>query len=168
MRAAGEAGLAGCTIEDTTRDAASPIHDFDHAVARIRAAVQAARALGRPFVLTARAENFLNGRPDLDDTIRRLVAFAEVGADCLYAPFLPDMDAIRQAVAAVAPKPVNVLAGPAVGLRAAGDAGGGRRAARQRRRAAGARRLCAYHRDDAARCWRATCRAWHPSRPGLN
>ena len=116
VRAAGEAGLAGCTIEDTTRDATSPIHAFDHAVERVRAAVQAARALGRPFVLTARAENFLNGRPDLDDTIRRLVAFAEVGADCLYAPFLPDMDAIRQAVAAVAPKPVNVLAGPRSGM----------------------------------------------------
>lgn len=116
VRAAGEAGLAGCTIEDTTRNPASPIHDFDHAVARIRAAVQAARGLGRPFVLTARAENFLNGRPDLDDTIRRLVAFAEVGADCLYAPFLPDMDAIRKAVAAVAPKPVNVLAGPRSGF----------------------------------------------------
>lgn len=116
VRAAGEAGLAGCTIEDTTRDAASPIHDFDHAVARIRAAVEAARGLGRPFVLTARSENFLNRRPDLDDTIRRLVAFAEVGADCLYAPLLPDMDAIRKVVTAVSPKPVNVLAGPRSGL----------------------------------------------------
>lgn len=116
VSAAAEAGLAGCTIEDTTRDPASPIHDFDHAVARIRAAVRAARGLGRPFVLTARAENFLNGRPDLEDTIRRLVAFAEAGADCLYAPALPDMDAIRRAVAAVAPKPVNVLAGPRGGL----------------------------------------------------
>lgn len=116
VRAAAEAGLAGCTIEDTTRDPASPIHDFDHSVARIRAAVQAARAVGRPFVLTARSENFLNGRPDLDDTIRRLVAFAEAGADCLYAPFLPDMDAIAQVVAAVSPKPVNVLGGPRAGF----------------------------------------------------
>jgi 2-methylisocitrate lyase-like PEP mutase family enzyme len=116
VRAAAAAGLAGCTIEDTTRDAATPIHAFDHAVARIRAAAAAARALPHPFVLTARAENFLFGRPDLDDTIRRLVAFAEAGADCLYAPALPDMDAIRAAVAAVAPKPVNVLAGPRSGL----------------------------------------------------
>jgi 2-methylisocitrate lyase-like PEP mutase family enzyme len=116
VRAAAEAGLAGCTIEDTTRDAAAPIHGFDDAVARIRAAAQAARAVGRPFVLTARAENFLFGRPDLDDTIRRLVAFAEAGADCLYAPALPDMAAIRAVVAAVAPKPVNVLLGPRAGL----------------------------------------------------
>jgi 2-methylisocitrate lyase-like PEP mutase family enzyme len=115
VRAAAAAGLAGCTIEDTTRDAAAPIHAFDHAVARIRGAVAAARALPHPFVLTARAENFLNGRPDLEDTIRRLVAFAEAGADCLYAPALPDMDAIRKVVAAVAPKPVNVLIGPRAG-----------------------------------------------------
>jgi len=115
VRAAAEAGLAGCTIEDTTRDAAAPIHDFDHAVARIRGAVAAARALGRPFVLTARAENFLYRRADLDDTVRRLVAFAEAGADCLYAPALPDMAAIRTVVAAVAPKPVNVLIAPRAG-----------------------------------------------------
>lgn len=116
VRAAAEAGLAGCTIEDTTRDAAAPIHDFDHAVARIRAAAAAARALPHPFVLTARSENFLNGRPDLEDTIRRLVAFAEAGATCLYAPALPDMEAIHKVVAAVAPKPVNVLMGPRSGL----------------------------------------------------
>lgn len=116
VRAAAAAGLAGCTIEDTTRDAASPIHDFDDAVARIRAAAAAARALPHPFVLTARAENFLFGRPDLDDTVRRLLAFAEAGADCLYAPGLPDMAAIRAVVAAVAPKPVNVMMGPRSGL----------------------------------------------------
>lgn len=116
VRAASEAGLAGCTLEDTTRNPAAPIHEFDHAVARMRAAAAAVRALPHPFVLTARAENFLNGRPDLDDTIRRLVAFAEAGADCLYAPALPDMDAIRRVVAAVAPKPVNVLIGPRSGL----------------------------------------------------
>ena len=116
IRAAADAGLAGCTIEDTTREGANPIHEFDHAVARIAAAAKAAAALPHPFVLTARAENFLNGRPDLDDTIRRLVAFAEAGATCLYAPALPDMDAIRKVVAAVAPKPVNVLMGPRAGL----------------------------------------------------
>ncbi|HYF09785.1 MAG TPA: isocitrate lyase/phosphoenolpyruvate mutase family protein [Acetobacteraceae bacterium] len=116
VRAAAAVGLAGCTIEDTTRDAARPIHDFDHAVARVAAAAKAAAALPLPFVLTARAENFLNGRPDLEDTIRRLVAFAEAGATCLYAPALPDMEAIRKVVAAVAPKPVNVLMGPRSGL----------------------------------------------------
>ncbi len=116
VRMAAEAGLCGCTIEDTTGDPAHPLHDFDHAVARIRAAVLAARAAPRPFMLTARAENFLHGRPDLDDTVRRLVAFAEAGADCLYAPGLPSMDAIRTVVAAVAPRPVNVLAGPRDGL----------------------------------------------------
>jgi 2-methylisocitrate lyase-like PEP mutase family enzyme len=116
IAAAGAAGLAGCTIEDTTGDPAAPIHGFDAAVARITAAVAAARALDRPFVLTARTENFLHGRPDLGDTIRRLTAFAEAGADCLYAPALPDLDAIRAVVTAVAPKPVNVLLGPRAGL----------------------------------------------------
>lgn len=116
VRAAISAGLAGCTIEDTTGDPAAPIHGFDAAVARVRAAVAAAQEAGRPFVLTARSENFLHGRPDLEDTIRRLTAFAEAGADCLYAPFLPDMEAIRRVVAAVAPKPVNVLLGPRAGL----------------------------------------------------
>ena len=112
VTAAVEAGLCGCTIEDTTADPAAPIHGFDAAVARAAAAVRAARAAPHPFVLTARSENFLHGQPDLDDTIRRLVAFAEAGADCLYAPGLPDEDAIRAVVRAVAPRPVNVLIGP--------------------------------------------------------
>jgi 2-methylisocitrate lyase-like PEP mutase family enzyme len=116
VRRAAEAGLCGCTIEDTTADPARPIHDLDAAVARVAAAARAARSAPHPFVLTARSENFLHGRPDLDDTIRRLVAFAEAGADCLYAPGLPDADAIRRVVAAVAPKPVNVLGGPGDGL----------------------------------------------------
>ncbi len=116
VRLAASAGLCGCTIEDTTADPASPIHRFDAAVARVRAAALAARVAPHPFVLTARAENFLHGRPDLGDTIRRLVAFAEAGADCLYAPGLPSMEAIRAVVAAVAPKPVNVLNGPRDGL----------------------------------------------------
>lgn len=116
VKAAAEAGLCGCTIEDTTADPAQPIHGFDAAVARVAAAARAARALPVPFVLTARSENFLHGRPDIDDTIRRLTAFAQAGADCLYAPGLPDMAAIRAVVAAVAPKPVNVLSGPRAGL----------------------------------------------------
>ena len=109
VRAAIAAGLAGLGIEDTTADPNRPIHDLDAAVARVRAAADAAR--GR-ILLTGRTDNFLNGRPDLDDTIRRLVAFAEAGADVLYAPGLPDMGAIGAVVRAVAPKPVNVLIGP--------------------------------------------------------
>jgi hypothetical protein len=89
VRAAIEAGLAGCTIEDTTGDPAAPVHGFDAAVARIRAAVAAAREKGRPFVLTARAENFLHGRPDLDDTLRRLTAFAEAGRTASTPPACP-------------------------------------------------------------------------------
>ncbi|MGS1015781.1 isocitrate lyase/PEP mutase family protein [Allosphingosinicella humi] len=105
-------GLAGLGIEDTTADPSHPIHDFDHAVARMRAAAGAAK--GR-ILLTGRTDNFLQGRPDLDDTIRRLVAFAEAGADVLYAPGLPDMDSIRAVARAVAPKPINVVVGPASG-----------------------------------------------------
>ena len=112
VEAAIAGGLAGLGIEDTTADPARPIHAFDDAVARIRAA---ARAAGGRIVLTARADNFLHGRPDLDDTIRRLVAFAETGADVLYAPGLPDMAAIRAVIRAVAPKPVNILLGPRSG-----------------------------------------------------
>ena len=83
---------------------------------RVRAAAAAARALPTPFVLTARSENFLHGRSDLDDTVRRFVAFAEASADCLYAPALPDLATIRTVVAAVAPKPINVLIGPRDGM----------------------------------------------------
>jgi 2-methylisocitrate lyase-like PEP mutase family enzyme len=110
VQAAIDAGLAGVGIEDTTADPSHPIHEFDDAVARVRAATAVAR--GR-ILLTGRTDNFLNGRPLLDDTIRRLTAFAEVGADVLYAPGLPDMEAIVAVVRAVAPKPVNVLIGPA-------------------------------------------------------
>lgn len=113
VEAAIAGGLAGLGIEDITTNPASPIHAFDHAVARIRAAAAAAR--GR-ILLTARCDNFLHGRPDLDDTIRRLVAYAEAGADVLYAPGLPDMDAIRAVVRAVSPRPVNVVVGPRSGM----------------------------------------------------
>ena len=113
VRAAIDAGLGGLGIEDTTADPENPIHSFDAAVARMKAAAQAAK--GR-ILLTGRTDNYLNGRPDLDDTIRRLVAFADVGADVLFAPGLPDLDAIRKVVRAVAPKPVNVVVGPASGL----------------------------------------------------
>jgi 2-methylisocitrate lyase-like PEP mutase family enzyme len=110
VRQAAAIGLVGCTIEDTTADPARPIHDFALAVERIAAAVEVVRGLPFPFMLTARAENFLFNRPDLDDTIRRLRAFEDAGANVLYAPGLPDLDAIRTVCRAVS-RPVNVVAG---------------------------------------------------------
>ncbi|MGE0502753.1 MAG: isocitrate lyase/phosphoenolpyruvate mutase family protein [Rhizobiaceae bacterium] len=109
--AAEAAGLAGCSIEDFSGDPAKPIYDFGHAVERVAAAVEAARSLKRDFVLTARAENFLHGRPDLDDTIKRLQAFQEAGADVLYAPGLADIEKVSAVCSAVT-RPVNVLAVP--------------------------------------------------------
>ncbi|MCG7507269.1 isocitrate lyase/PEP mutase family protein [Mesorhizobium retamae] len=106
--AAEAAGLAGCSIEDHTGDAERPIYDFTQAVERVAAAAEAARALKRDFVFTARAENFLHGRPDLDDTIRRLQAYEKAGADVLYAPGLSDIASVR-AVCQALDKPVNVL-----------------------------------------------------------
>lgn len=108
IRMACALGLVGGSIEDATGDPAAPIFDLDVAVARVRAAAGAARDL--PFLLTARAENFLWGRPDLDDTIARLRAFAAAGADVLFAPGLPDLDAIR-AVCQAVDRPVNVVMG---------------------------------------------------------
>ena len=108
VRLAAETGLAGGSIEDASGDDSAPIYPFDVAVERVVAAAEAARASN--FVLTARAENFLHGRPDLDDTIRRLQAFADAGADVLYAPGLPSLDAIREVCASV-PQPVNVVMG---------------------------------------------------------
>ncbi len=108
VRMAASIGLVGGSIEDATGDAHDPIYEFNHAVDRVTAACEAAQ--GEPFVLTARAENFLYKRPDLDDTIRRLQAFAEAGADVLYAPGLPNLDAIRQVCDEV-DKPVNVVMG---------------------------------------------------------
>ena len=109
IRLAAGVGLVGGSIEDASGDSARPIYDHGHAAERVAAAVEAARGLGFPFVLTARAENFLHGRPDLDDTIRRLQAFESAGADVLYAPGLPSLDAVRAVCAAVS-RPVNVLA----------------------------------------------------------
>lgn len=112
LRAA-EAGLVGGSIEDASGRAASPIYDRGLAVERVRAAVQAARSLPFPFTLCARAENLLHGRQDLDDTIERLQAFAEAGADVLYAPGLRTAEEVRAVVQALAPRPVNVLMGMA-------------------------------------------------------
>jgi len=114
---AAQIGLVGGSIEDATADAQSPIYPLELAVERIRAAVAAARSLPFVFTLAARAENFLHGRPDLDDTLRRLVAYAEAGADVLYAPGLSSREEIRAVVSAVAPRPVNILVGsPSLGL----------------------------------------------------
>jgi 2-methylisocitrate lyase-like PEP mutase family enzyme len=110
VRLAAAAGLAGCSIEDATGDPAHPLFDPGLARARIAAAAEAVRALPDPFVLTARAENFLRGNPDLDDTIRRLQSFAAAGAEVLMAPGLPDLAAVRAVCAAVG-KPVNFMAG---------------------------------------------------------
>ena len=111
IRLAGEvAGLVGGSIEDATGDPRRPIYDFQHAVERVAAAATAARALPFPFVLVGRAENFLHDRPDLDDTIRRLQAFAAAGADALFAPGLTRAEDIRTVCASVR-KPVNVVMG---------------------------------------------------------
>ncbi len=109
MRAA-QAGLVGCSIEDATGRKEEPLYDFALAVRRVEAAVKAARSVGFPFTLTARSENFLRGNPFLDDTIRRLKAFADAGADVLFAPGLPDLGAVREVCAALG-KPFNFMAG---------------------------------------------------------
>ena len=110
IRQAAAIGLVGGSIEDATGDRQQPIYDFELAVERVAAAAAAAREFPFPFTFVARAENFLNGRPDLDDTIKRLQAFEAAGADVLFAPGLPSLDAIRQVCAAVG-KPVNVVIG---------------------------------------------------------
>ncbi|MBP5074119.1 isocitrate lyase/phosphoenolpyruvate mutase family protein [Pseudomonas chlororaphis] len=109
LRQAAASGAVGGSIEDATGRADDPIYDFKLAVERIEASVAAVRQLPFPFVLTARAENLLHGRQDLPDTIRRLQAYAEAGADVLYAPGLGSAEEIIAVVRAVAPKPVNVL-----------------------------------------------------------
>jgi 2-methylisocitrate lyase-like PEP mutase family enzyme len=103
------AGLVGGSIEDYSGDPSNPIYDFALAVERVHAAAEAARSLDFPFTLTARAENLLHGRPDLDDTLRRLQAFESAGADVLYAPGLTTLDEVRLLTGAVS-RPVNVLA----------------------------------------------------------
>ena len=108
IRLASEAGIVGGSIEDATGDPQNPIYDFALAVERVQAAVEMGRSLPVPFVLTARAENLLHGRLDLDDTIRRLQAFEKAGADVLYAPGLRDIPTIRTVVRAVG-KPLNVV-----------------------------------------------------------
>jgi len=111
VRLAIETGVAGLSIEDSTGDASNPLFPIDVAVERLRAARKAIDAAGGDTLLVGRAENFFAGRPDLDDTIARLKAYAEAGADCLYAPGIKTREQIAAVVAAVAPKPVNLLVG---------------------------------------------------------
>jgi 2-methylisocitrate lyase-like PEP mutase family enzyme len=125
IRLAAEAGVVGGSIEDATGDAAKPIYDFTLAVERVQAAVETARRLPFGLVLTARAENLIQGRLDLDDTIKRLQAFEQAGADVLYAPGLRDLATIRAVVSSVR-KPVNVVmthGDPSLTLAQLADAG---------------------------------------------
>jgi 2-methylisocitrate lyase-like PEP mutase family enzyme len=111
-----DSGVAGLSIEDSTSDPAIPLYDFDLALARVRAARAAIDQAGGDVVFTARSEGFIRGRPDLDETIRRLKAFAAAGADCLYAPGIRTPEQIAAVVQAVAPKPVNFLMAAATDL----------------------------------------------------
>lgn len=110
IRLASEVGLVGCTIEDSTGKPEKPLYDFSLAVERIAAAAEAARSVSFPFVLTARAHNFLYPAPSLDETIRRLQAFEKAGADVLFAPGLPDLESIRTVCGAIS-KPFNFMVG---------------------------------------------------------
>jgi 2-methylisocitrate lyase-like PEP mutase family enzyme len=116
VRLCAETGVAGLSIEDFTGDEANPLYDFDLAVARVRAARAAIDKAGGDVVFTARTEGFIHGRPDLDETIRRLKAFADAGADCLYSPGIKTREQIAATVKAVAPKPINFLNSGAFGL----------------------------------------------------
>jgi 2-methylisocitrate lyase-like PEP mutase family enzyme len=106
-----ETGVSGLSIEDFTGDRAKPLYDFDLAVARIEAARAAIDKAGGDVLLTGRSEGFIRGRADLDETIRRLKAYSDAGADCLYAPGISTREQIAAVVQAVAPKPVNLLIG---------------------------------------------------------
>src|SRR5688572_9084800 len=110
IRLAAGVGLVGCSIEDATGDKAKPLYEFGHALERVAAAAKAARSLPFPFTLTARSENFLRGKPDLEDTIKRLQAYEQAGADVLMAPGLPDLESVRKVCAALS-KPFNFMAG---------------------------------------------------------
>ena len=152
VRMAVETGVAGISIEDSTGDANHPLREVGDAVARLRAARAAIDESGGDTLLIGRAENFFVGRPDLDDTITRLKAYAEAGADCLYAPGVRTRDQIAAVVAAVAPKPFNLLIGwaseftlqdvAAMGVRRVSVGGALARAAWGGSAVLAARRLC--------------------------
>jgi 2-methylisocitrate lyase-like PEP mutase family enzyme len=116
VRLAVETGVAGLSIEDMTGDKTKPLYDFDHAVARVRAARQAIDRAGGDTLLVGRSEGFVAGAPDLDETIRRLKAYAAAGADCLYAPGIKTREQITAVVTSAAPKPVNLVIGAPIGL----------------------------------------------------
>jgi 2-methylisocitrate lyase-like PEP mutase family enzyme len=109
VKLAAQTGVAGLSIEDASGDPADPLLDFDLAVDRIRAARESIDETGTGVLLTGRSEGFVCGRPDIDETIRRLAAYSEAGADCLYAPRISDLGHVTAIVSAVAPKPVNLL-----------------------------------------------------------
>lgn len=109
VKMAADTGIAGLSIEDASGDAAEPLYQFDLALARVAAARRAIDESGTGLVLTARSEGFVCGRPDIDETIQRLRAYADVGADCLYAPRINQLDHVTAVVAAVSPKPINLL-----------------------------------------------------------
>jgi 2-methylisocitrate lyase-like PEP mutase family enzyme len=109
VKMAADTGIAGLSIEDASGDAADPLYEFDLAVERVAAARRAIDESGTGIVLTARSEGFVCGRPDIDETIRRLRAYADAGADCLYAPRIDQLEHVTAIVAAVSPKPVNLL-----------------------------------------------------------
>lgn len=110
VQLAADAGLVGCTIEDSTGDPDKPLYDFSLAVERITAAAEAGHSLPFPFMLTARAHNFLYPAPSLDETVRRLQAFEKAGADVLFAPGLPDLEAVKTVCSAIS-KPFNFMVG---------------------------------------------------------
>lgn len=116
VRMAVDTGVAGISVEDSTGDASHPLRDIDDAIARMRAARASIDEAGGDTMLVGRAENYFVGRPDPDDTIARLRAYSEAGADCLYAPGIRTREEILAVVAAVAPKPVNLLIGPVAGM----------------------------------------------------
>ena len=109
VKLAAATGIAGLSIEDSSGDEVHPLYEFDLAVERVGAARRAIDGSGTDIVLTGRSEGFVCGRPDIDETIRRLCAYAEAGADCLYAPRIASIEHIAAIVAAVSPKPVNLL-----------------------------------------------------------
>lgn len=123
VRLAGEIGLSGCSIEDTMMVEGNPAYPFETAVDRISAAVEAARSLGRPFILCARADGVMNGSYDLGEGIRRIQAFEKAGADCVYIPVPPDLEALRRVLASVI-APVNALATGALTDSSAGELAG--------------------------------------------
>jgi 2-methylisocitrate lyase-like PEP mutase family enzyme len=124
VKLAAATGIAGLSIEDSTGDEHAPLHELDLAVDRIRAARQAIDESGTNIVLTGRSEGFVCGRPDIDETIRRLSAYADAGADCLYAPRIESVEHIAAIVAAASPKPVNLLINtPAMTVARAADMG---------------------------------------------